>query len=213
MLPRTPDFLIAGAAKCGTTSLHRYLSEHPRVFATRHKELNYFALDDPVVAAGWPDLPFPIRSWEEYCECFAAAGDDQLAFEASPIYFDSPMAPARIAEKLPSAKILVSLRDPRERAWSGYLMHIREGEKPVAEKDFVDPAARYISGGFYADKLGAYQSVFGDRLKVVFFDDIKSDIENVMRSIFDFIGIEHFVSESYVRRHNVASYPRFRPLN
>ena len=42
---KLPNFLIVGAAKSGTTSLWRYLSEHPEIFMSKNKEPKYFIKD------------------------------------------------------------------------------------------------------------------------------------------------------------------------
>jgi len=37
-----PNLIVIGAAKCGTTSLHEYLNEHPQISMSREKELHFF---------------------------------------------------------------------------------------------------------------------------------------------------------------------------
>ena len=212
---RLPDFLIAGTAKAGTTSLYYYLCQHPQVFARTLKELNYFAYGDPVVTEGWPHLPFRAKTWEAYLEFFASAPADHLTGEASPIYFDSPQAVSQIAQRLPQTKVIISLRDPRARAYSGYLMHVREGHKPLTDDQFLESNARFIVGGFYFEKLCRYfEQIDRDRLKIVLFDDIRSDIVSVMRDLYEFLGLEDKDYKARIdRKHNVASYPRLHGLN
>lgn len=47
-----PNFMIIGIAKKGTTSFHRYLDQHPKIFMSPVKEINFFAYED-VLAGTW----------------------------------------------------------------------------------------------------------------------------------------------------------------
>jgi hypothetical protein len=75
---RGPDFLIVGAPKCGTTSLFRYLRQHPNVYAPSRKEPHYFCLEVPP--------GFPPMDEAAYYALFDGAGAAELAFEASTNY-------------------------------------------------------------------------------------------------------------------------------
>ncbi len=83
MRPR-PDFFIAGALKCGTTSLFNYLRAHPAVFMPANKEPNYFCGD---LVAHWPDgAPFRVGTLAEYEALFSTAPPQALTGEASVFY-------------------------------------------------------------------------------------------------------------------------------
>ena len=114
-----PNFFIAGASKCGTSSLHAYLQTIPGIYMSRIKEPNYFsriaiADDNPMVK--------PVRDEKQYLRLFEEAGDAKVIGEASPSYLEDPEAPFLIERAAPGAKVLVSLRDPVERLYSHYLM-------------------------------------------------------------------------------------------
>jgi hypothetical protein len=114
-----PDFLIIGAQKAGTTSLHAWINEHPLVAGSTRKEVDYFSYGY-YRGEDWYRKHFP--TWREREECVAANGRPFLAGEASPSYLHHPLAPARVARVLPGAKLLVTLRDPIDRAYSSYTM-------------------------------------------------------------------------------------------
>jgi hypothetical protein len=102
----TPDFFIAGAPKCGTTSLWNYLRAHPAVFMPANKEPNYFC----------SDLPADLRvgTLAEYEALFSTAPPDTLTGEASVFYLYSKVAIGQIMARNANAKIIVMLRNPVE---------------------------------------------------------------------------------------------------
>ena len=91
-----PNFLIIGAAKAGTSTLHAYLTPHPEVFMPRRKELRFFAFD-----GSEDNHTFPVKTLEEYERYFADAGDAKAIGEASPNYLYSARAARQIKEKIP----------------------------------------------------------------------------------------------------------------
>ena len=96
---RVPDFFIIGAPKCGTTALHSYLRDHPRIFMPERKEIHFFC----------EDLNFPrrssVRDRDEYLGLFAAATDDMLIGEGSASYLYSDVAVAKISDGQPERQV------------------------------------------------------------------------------------------------------------
>ena len=140
-----PNFVVIGAAKAGTTALYWYLAEHPGVFMSPVKETNYFAygLDaGGQLVYGDPDVHrFPVKSLGAYEQLFENVGSAAVVGEASPIYLECPQAAARIRELLPAARIICSLRQPMERAYSDYLMHLRRRGRRFAPARELTPTA------------------------------------------------------------------------
>lgn len=99
-----PDFVLAGAMRSGSSSLFRYLNDHPAIFMPAEKELHYFdrGLD---------------RGLDWYRERFQAAAPGQLLGEATPGYLASEDALSRMVETLPDVRVLMVLRDPVSRAY------------------------------------------------------------------------------------------------
>jgi hypothetical protein len=118
-----PDFVIAGAAKCGTTALFDYLAQHPDVFAPALKEPAFFC----------PDLPGGISTIEEYRELFAGAPARSIAGEASTRYLLSKVAIAALMTHNPQMKVIVLLRNPVDAAYSLQSYAYRYGHENVAD--------------------------------------------------------------------------------
>ena len=203
-----PNLYIAGAPKCGTSSLHVYLQGVPGIFMSRIKEPNFFARiaipdDHPIM---------PIRDEGRYLQLFAAAGDARYRGESSPSYLEDPEAPYLIDRAAPDAKVIVSLRDPVERLHSHYLMLLNN--RP-ALGGFLEEAKRGLTlqhdrslsllwpeTGRYHDSVRRYMDVFGaDRFKVLIFEELSADAPGTLRQVLDFLGIEHPVNDDAPPKH------------
>jgi hypothetical protein len=101
-----PDFVIAGAPKCGTTALYEYLRSHPGIFLSEPKEPHFFA-DDLLTHRS-------ITTLEGYRRLFARAKPDQRTGEASAWYLHSSVAIAQLLRQRPDVKLIVMLRQPIE---------------------------------------------------------------------------------------------------
>jgi hypothetical protein len=118
--------VIIGAAKSGTSSLFTWLSEHPYVVAATRKELEYFSFQYDR-GFDWYRHHFPAES--DRADFATRHGREFLSFEASPYYLPHRLAPARMAEVLPDAKLIVTMRNPVDRAYSAYQMWRRWGSE------------------------------------------------------------------------------------
>src|SRR4051794_4338919 len=100
-----PNFMIAGAPKCGTTALYRYLQTHPQVFLTDPKEPHFYADD----LAGHREVP----TRENYLRLFDRVLPQHTAIgEASVWYMHSSDALQRIKAEMPQVRLVVMLRQP-----------------------------------------------------------------------------------------------------
>jgi len=208
-----PSFLIAGAAKCGTTSLAGYLAEHPEVHVPPQKELEFFNR-----RYLWERGP----GW--YSEQFAAAGQARAIGEATPNYMFYPWAVERIAQLLPDVRLIVCLRDPVDRAYSHYL-HWREGmgfegrsfERAVEDElaagaeevadhrhDSSPPYYAYLARGLYHLQLERLERHFGrERIHVLLLDDLKADPQAAFAAVCRHLGVdESFVPPNLGEREN-----------
>jgi hypothetical protein len=123
-----PNFIIAGALKAGTTSLHEYLGQHPQIYKSPIKETRYFTYDPENpdhVSKGY--RVFPVQTMGEYLAQFAGVKDEVAIGEATPNYLISPHAPVRIKEIIPNVRLIFSLRNPVQRLYSLYVMGITSG--------------------------------------------------------------------------------------
>lgn len=121
-MSRRPDFIVVGAPKCGTTSIHSYLSQSPYVYSPR-KDLDYFGSDLAF------SLPTPTR--EEYEQHFAPAGR-LVTGDVSVWYLYSKRAPSEIREYVPAARIVIMLRNPVDFMHSMHRQAIFQNDESVA---------------------------------------------------------------------------------
>lgn len=195
---RRPDLFIVGAAKCGTTALHAMLSAHPEVGMASVKELHYFSA--PAVPSGLVSRARFVEDEATYLSLFPR-GDFRVVGEASTSYLSSPEAPARIAAFNPFARIIIVLRDPVERAFSQYLMDVREGAETrdfasaLAADDRIPSrtwgdAALYTDLGMYAEQVERYLDTFGPRRVLLLESDrLLSEPDAVLAEVEDFLGV------------------------
>jgi hypothetical protein len=197
-MTRLPDFIIVGAGKSGTSSLQGYLQQHPQIYLCPKKETFYF-LNERVRAnsAKWG----AVQTLEEYRELFAAAQSDQVVGEISTTYYADPKSARLIHGLLPDVKILAILRNPIDRAFSDYQMHVNNGSEKRTFAEVVGLDIKYINCGFYHQQLQHYYEVFPpEQIKVLLYDDYCQDAQAFLQSIFDFIGVDsQFVADTSTR--------------
>ena len=223
-----PNFLIIGAGKAGTTSVHEYLKQHPEVFVSAIKETNFFVYDgqNPLMLQQTPSSDFPVRTVEDYGALFRDAAGARAIGEASPKYLLDPRAAERIRHRLPGVRLIVMLRHPVERAYSSYSMYVRDRyerrsfTQAIADEDHGrhDGAVRfgqkhYLGSGYYARQLRVYFHLFDrSQIAIHLFEDLKADAAGLMRRLFDFLEVEgSFVPDTRLR-HNSSGKPRNRLL-
>lgn len=225
-----PNFLIIGAAKSGTTSFYRYLGQHPQIFANV-KEPGYFALAGQQVAyAGPGDQDGFVRRIttdpKAYEALFDGVTDEKATGEASVLYLYSPEAPLRIKKTIPQAKLIAILRNPIERAYSGYLHMRRDGREPLA--NFADALAaeperitanwehqwHYTKLGLYHTQLVRYYAQFPvDQIAVYTYDEFKANPGQLMQKVFRFLEVNEAFVPDFSIKHNISGTPKSRALN
>ncbi len=220
-----PNFLVIGAGKGGTTSLHRWLAEHPRVHVSPIKETNYFTWEtrgDAPPGEPLGRMEFPVRSWEEYLALFAGGAGAVARGEVSPSYLSRPAVPARIAERLPDVRLIAVLRHPVERAYSSYLMHARDGRErrsfAEAVRQEIDGTAdpnlaagqlRYLRIGHYHRHLSRYWERFPEeQIHIELFDDLKADPGALIGRVYRFLGVDAGFRPDLSARLNPSGIPR-----
>jgi hypothetical protein len=222
-----PDFLIVGAAKCGTTSLYNYLSQHKDIFLPDNKEPKYFVsniIDFPLGGKG-DDLTeeLMVKDFEEYKRLFKPKTESQISGEASVDYFfyAKEMAPL-IKEKLGDVKILIMLRNPITRAFSAYNHMIRDvRETESFEKALILEENRksknyefvwyYKSAGLYYENLKIFKRTFSN-IKVILFDDFKSNTRNTVAEVCEFLGVDTDFNPDISKTYNSTGYPKSKLL-
>ncbi len=229
--PRMPSFLVIGAAKSGTTSLYHYLAQHPDVFMSPVKEPNFFALEGEKPSFRAPGADERINRWsvtdpDEYRKLYEGANGERALGEASPIYLYSEKAAGRIKRYVPEARLIAILRNPAERAYSGFLHLLLNGRETV--RDFGEALAleeerkqenwdwiwHYKSMGFYHEQLTRYLESFGqEQMKIYLYEDLEKDPAGVVRDAYGFLGVDASFVPRPPARYNATGIPRSRRLN
>jgi len=205
----TVDFFVIGVARGGTTSLYNYLGQHPSIFFPKVKECNYFSkvesLDpqvylDPEVGKEYHMKI--IKSETVYNHLFSEANKEQLKGEVSPSYSWDLTAAKRIYEHNKEAKIIISLRNPIERAYSHYLMHLHTGyEKALTFEEALKAPKNeiwgggnmYLEMGLYYSQLEAYYQLFDAKnIKVMISEDWTQKNGEAINEVYQFLGIAPF---------------------
>jgi Sulfotransferase domain len=181
MRSRGPDFIGIGAQRTGTSWIYSCLYEHPQICMPQ-KEIHFFSRD-----RNWS------RGFEWYERIFAECPSSAIAGEFSTSYLSDTEAAARISDRYPGARLIVSLRHPVERAFSSYLNDVVAGVVPSATgfEQALQSHPEYVEGGRYARYLRRYLELFPrDQLLVSVFDDARRDPGAAIREIYRFLGAD-----------------------
>jgi hypothetical protein len=190
MGPALPNLLIIGAAKCGTTSLHFYLDQHPDVFMARpeegsgaHKEMRLFWRDDWQERLGWYERQFDPGV--------------KVRGEATPSYTHYPYlpdVPRRIHSVIPETRLIYLVRDPIDRIVAHWAQTREDGERASLEQalaDYERPDHRLVCASRYATQVERYLEYFPrDRLLVLDMDELRSDRLATIQEAFRFVGVD-----------------------
>ena len=229
-LRMAPDFLIAGAQRCGTTSLYRYLAAHPAVVPPLfQKGIHFFDLH---YGRGlrWYRGQFPVRPIAD--RRVAPTSPRAVTGEASPYYVFHPLAAERIARDLPAVKLIVLLRDPVERAFSAHKQESARGfetepferaldleesrlegelERIHAEPTYVSFEHQhhaYLARGRYAEQLERLFDLLGpERVLVLESADLLATPEPVWERVLSFLGLPPWNPPAFERHNAQPSSP------
>lgn len=199
-----PNFLIVGAAKSGTTSLHAYLSRHPDILMSTPKEPKYFSNRINTISfSGEGDIEAYkniVKSKTEYKNLFKSEKDYIIKGESSAdsLYYFKKVIPL-IKKELKEPYILILLRNPIQRAFSAYSHLIRdEREINSFEEGLIHESERkelgyefiwhYKDAGLYFNQVKSYMENFKN-CKVILFEDLKKDSQLVVDEVCDFLEV------------------------
>ncbi len=193
-----PTFLYIGAEKAGSTWIYEALSEHPEVFVTFVKDIDFFNKHYD-------------RGMEWYASFFAKAGSAKAIGELSHDYFLEASSAHRIHEFLPEAKLVCCLREPVERTVSAYLFcrNMDLSRKSDLEHFMFRPDT--LKHNDYYQNLAPFYDLFPrENLRVLFFDQLKRDSKRFIQEIYDFIGVDASLEPSVIDKKVLpATEPRW----
>lgn len=203
MTDRLPNFLHLGPGKSGSTWLHEVLSLHPQVYLSPAKDLYYFSR-------------YYERGDDWYRRSFAEAGPEaKVVGEICPDYLTASGVAERAAATLGTdVRLMVTLREPAERAWSSYLYLRKHGLAASGFRETVRQNPMLVDEGRYATSLTSFADLFGvDNIKVALFDDLVANPQAFLDATTDWLGIERqHLSAEQVEAQLPASAARFGPL-
>jgi hypothetical protein len=213
-----PNFFIAGTPKSGTTSLYYYLNEHPEIFMCSVKEPNYFS-HQQIASQNLYYSERGIRNYKEYISLFKEVTFEKAIGEASVSYLFYDMVPAKIKKSIPSAKIIIILRNPVERCFSHYLMDFRLGYIKLPFDDICYKRTKhpllplyyqqFVEMGFYYEQIKRYIDVFGrEQVKFFLYEDFNKDICGVIKSVYGFLDVDPNVIPNISTQYNVYQRPK-----
>lgn len=203
----TPDFLIVGAAKSGTTILWEWLSNHSAVFVPKFKEPHFYCFTDKRNFSLGSELdPFYSKQFvldrNQYAATWGNVGADRLCGEASPGYLYFPETAARVANDNPSCRIIAILRNPTDRAFSQFMHHVRDGYEPclnfeaaLSEESFRIRSGwwwgyHYKSAGLYYEQWKNYCLAFpAEQRLLLLYDDLVKNPAKCYSQICQFLQI------------------------
>ena len=211
-----PNLLIVGAAKSGTTSLHNYLNQHRDVFMCKPKE-PHFLINNEI---GIQRIPIGISDKIAYEKLFLEGEGLKYRGESSVMYLMYPeIVIPKIKEHLGSeVKIVIMLRNPVERAYSGYqhvkrynikedILEFRDAWEVSEQRYFsnpdMTPASRYKELGLYYNQVKSYLENFNTH--IIIYEDYKLDFQNEMNKLFDFLEINRMEINSE-QQHMVGGW-------
>ncbi len=201
-----PSFLIIGAQKAGTSSLFRYLSQHPHIRLPASKELHFFDMQYQR-SINWYEGLFPKRKFLSR----------QITGEASPYYLFHPLAPKRVNEHYPDIRLIVLLRNPVDRAYSHFNMERNRGNEPEVSfmraveleasrifdeeqqirQGIIQSGCKfqnwsYMRRGLYGQQVADWQKFFRSK-QFIFIksEDFYTDTVHELERIHEFLRIPH----------------------
>ena len=198
------DFLVVGVARSGTTSIYRYLVQHPEIVTPKKKEPKFFSrkvYERPLNGKGDDTIKRDIvTSLEEYKECICVDEEGLHGDYSSDYFYHASEVIPEIKKVLTNQpKIVVCLRNPFDRAYSAYMNLKRDSREHL---DFLDSCTKeverirygtdwmwhYVNGSLYYESLERYSKEF-DNVKVVYYDDLVNDPSKVLVDLCKFLSI------------------------
>lgn len=189
--------LVIGAQRCGTTYVHSVLDAHPEIAMARPARPEPKVFLDPDVAE---------RGLEWYhARYFPHVESETVLGEKSTSYIEHPQAATTASRVLGDANIVVLLRDPVERALSNWRFSTGNGfedrslrqalcENLAAPRSWescatsVSPYA-YVERGRYADYLGPWYEIFGDKVHVWFLEELAGR-SSAVAEMYETLGVD-----------------------
>lgn len=195
------DFVCVGPQRTGTSWLHQVLQHHSQLCLPQDVKETMFFDQHYEQGLSW------YADYFSHCSC----DGQQRRGEIAPTYFDIPVVPSRIQQINPNCKILINLRNPINRALSGYHHHLGKGRVSGSFSEAVSQMPRIVEAGRYAQHVSRWLDQFGaDQVTFVLLDDIESCPEIVLRQIYQFLAVSEIpMPQIGKEKFGAATMPKF----
>jgi hypothetical protein len=199
------DFIGIGDQKSATTWIFQCLKEHPELCLYRNKETRFFESDNLYK-----------KGIDFYKSLFTHCGIEKIIGEFSPSYIHYPKVPYRIKKYFPNVKLIVCLRNPIEKLYSGYWFDKTGGTGSTSIyknfEDAIDKCPGFVQRNFYYKKLEDYFNIFPkENILVLIYEEIQKDSLKFIQEIYQFLGVKKdFIPLSADRRVNITGAKRLR---
>jgi DNA-binding TFAR19-related protein (PDSD5 family) len=225
-----PNFLIIGAAKAGTTALHKYLQQHPQIYLTPTKETNFFAFEGEDLNFQGPGdealKDFSITDLNTYQAEFVGVSKELAIGEACPSYLYLPQTVGRIKKYIPDTRLIAILRNPIDRAYANFLHIVRDDRETYQDFALALQAEatriannwewfwHYIQLGFYGQQLQRYYEMFApSQIKVYLYEDLKENAIATLQDIFRWLEVDDTFVPDMALRPNKSGMPKNKLLH
>lgn len=220
MSNKLPNFLIVGAAKSGTSSLHNYLNQHPQVFMPSYNKEGMkvkeprFLIKDLVEHR----LHNGVWTFDEYQLLFNKVTDEKAIGESTVLYlYYFEEAIKNIKYRLDkNTRIIIMLRNPVDRAFSAYNHVARSVKEQLSFEEALEieherleldptltPMVMYKDMGLYCNMVKAYLDNF-ENVHIIMYEDFKNDTAKEVKKTLEFLGLDSKVSIDTLSNHNVG---------
>ena len=205
-MKKLPDFIIGGAQKSGTTSLHFYLAQHKDIFMPiKKQEIHFFDYDQNYR-----------KGVKWYQGCFENHTNERVIGQTSPLYLYMENVPDRIYRLLPKVKLMFILRNPVDRAYSHYWHEKKKGREELTFEEAIEMEGErikkdfqhsqrysYLSRGQYIEQVERYLEYFPrSQMLFIMFDEFKTDTLNAVKKCFNFLEVSPNEKIDVTEKHN-----------
>ena len=226
-----PNFIINGSSKSGTWAIHNYLLQHPDVdYSARNIHFFEYVYSDKV---SWYKSHFPTKLYKSLEKSIHKR--KCLIGEHTPTYLHHPLVPQRVKDVIPNVKLILSLRNPVDRAYSNYHHQVREGSEKRTFEDAIFTEMRrmeivrendefriknpnfanhvlfnYLRHGTYVDNLERWLKFFPrEQFCIVENKDLSKNPQQVLDKIFEFLDLSSLKLKGE-ERWNIGKYEKMK---
>jgi hypothetical protein len=225
------NFLIIGAAKSATTSLHFYLSKHPNIYLSKElKEPSIFLNNSAENIPFWKDLKkrgmkasrslykthfskdITLRKLSKTYSGETYFGESTTFYSMSPFL---PEAPLNIYSYNKDMKIIYILRNPYDRIISQYYHDLKKSKKKYSFEFYLKNNNSYLLNSLYYYQLSNYllQGFKKKQILILFCEELSSKPQETLKKVYDFLEIDRqILEEKKLKKYNKTrekdlSYP------